>query len=372
MSDSEQAGPSLGDVLADVVFEAIDKVIVDHLAVHPEDAAKFAEPDYTSPVVSIVNPTPPAYTLPGGPCYPRELTYPAPFPLSAQDNACWGYNPFALPPEITMSLEDDPKMEELKPYTPPNWNGYVEDANIGWMVEEHFLGKRLTLDMLYAPHPDPFQRIGKKGPPTPWPSGGHLWSHRHLTAFWGNWHIHEPNNDFYNIWQRNENRSFPPPLTLYDLRTSFADAITPLNTLLTQKVKEMTKSLSAIVLERMSVRTFVAHGMGNRNPCPSGSMRKKKAKRHTALRRVYGDSYKRMEFIDIKEGKRGEVPDIGEWQIVQHTPPDLPVLFDHGNGVKTYLLASLSPPSACWPEYPKMEEPPFPPPFKVIPKGEGE
>jgi hypothetical protein len=485
----------------------------------------------------------PNFMSPGGPRYPRELTYPAPFPAFSQDEIGYDYSPWlgyneakkllpspeeaekrvqelyphmseaelatmtrldyndfrgegeakresfqnvdgkwhavvpgynfdgsevvlsddfwsytGLPagfgprphrfpiPSVLSLFMTDPSQEELKRAGP--WAGYLPDYFVGHSTEDNLLGRPFTLDMLYAPHPDPFQRMGKKGPASPFdfrlppymrlPSATRAMMEK---RFWG--------ESLYGNWEPIDNRFFPAPLPImvpltpeeiknwgaevderfdrpvmvvsrdygvspdflrslidterarvplltlsspFDAGTSFAAGLQPFNTLLTQKVKEMTRRLSETTRGRMSVRTFVANGLGNRNPYPSGSMRKKKVKRHAALRRVYGDNYKRLEVIDIKEGIRGPVPDVGSWTLVPQQPPstteqctdvievnvaELTELFDHGNGVKTYGV--LTGPYGELPQYPKYPEdyekkdgPPFPPPYTVIPKGEDE
>lgn len=41
------------------------------------------------------------------------------------------------------------------------WGGWAPDQFIDEMAKEHFFGKPITLDMLFAPHPDPHVRQGK-------------------------------------------------------------------------------------------------------------------------------------------------------------------------------------------------------------------
>lgn len=393
MSDNEQAGPlcdcegctgdgkcvfarSVGDVIADVIFDAIDRGVANHLAAHPEDAAKFAAPDYSSPVISVLPPDPghwkgmgpggpkyprevnehggPNWMLPGGPRYPRELQGVSPFPEYARDEIGYDYSPWLgyeeakkllcspeeaekrvrelyshmseeeliamtridwtdfrgegeakrqsfqnvdgkwhevvpgynydgsevvlsddwwnssglpsgfgrgfIPSPIAVMLSD-PTAEELKASTPPPWNGwapdpyhherkeltvdvkkpdpwspllvethmpsnawagYVPDYFIRDMAEKFIVGKGITLDMLYAPHPDPFQRLGKKGPPVPWSP---------RLVFWGHKQEVSSNSDFYNIWQTNNNHFFPRPwpimvsdISLEDIKDDLAKA----------------------------------------------------------------------------------------------------------------------------------------------------
>ena len=484
-----------GDVIAESIFDAIDRAVAAHIAAHPEDAAKFDPPNYSSPVLGMLDPghtkamgpggpklprdpaPGPNFMLPGGPRYPRELRGVNPFPEFARDGWSltkeeansvsihdWclpsGFGPRpdrAVVSPALIAYLTEPTAAELNDRSP--WAGYAPDYFLGDRWSNGLLGKRLTLDMLYAPHPDPFQRIGKKGPPSPWPSGGHLWTQRHLTAFWGNWHIHEPNSDFYNIWQRNDNRFLPPPLPIlvpiapedikewlsrssYEFKQSshfdqplliaghdhgittglirsliqeerrhhpvamvsladkvsvvqegLADVVASLNFDIMQRFTDFFNeptnflpNVTHVILERI---VFVGYGIEGRYQKQIGSMRKKKARRHTAMKPVYkaySTTYKDAYPIFVQE--RGEVPDVGAWELTPQQLPstteqctdvlevnvsELTELFDHGNGVKTYGV--LTGPYGELPQYPKLTdpaEPPFPPPYKVIPKGENE
>lgn len=111
------------------------------------------------------------------------------------------------------------------------------------------------------------------------------------------------------------------------------------------KYKQDIKRAFAIIRERKRL----SHG--TRYARPMGSMRNKKA-------RYYAQVHLHLQAVRAVDNAKVEVVEMTE-------------LFDHGNGVKTY--AGVTGPYGELPQYPKLSaptEPPFPPPFKVVIKGE--
>lgn len=354
----------------------------------------------------------------------------------------------ALPSGVALFLTD-PKMESLKSSIPPLWNGnssdpwlpmtiethfpaqswdgYLPDTFIGNHIEEFVSGKFFTLDMLYAPHPDPFQRMGKKGPASPFdfrlPPYMRLPHHVRAkiekqfweNALWGNpTREHEIDTRFYmppvraipalldsapedldeairraeHLYSREGHPRLPVMVVADDheidpmllsalaeterarspifspafveevkaMNTSFAEAIVNIKEgmgahfkgiadSIKAKYKQDIKRAFAIIRERKRL----SHG--TRYARPMGSMRNKKA-------RYYAQVHLHLQAVRAVDNAKVEVVEMTE-------------LFDHGNGVKTY--AGVTGPYGELPQYPKLSaptEPPFPPPFKVVIKGE--